>query len=104
MISLPCITLPSVELPYFNGTNFVLRKFQISSYLCEMNHQVWWMIDVSISHALEDCPQTQAQKKLLYLKVYAYNTLSSALSAEIKDNIEMEYDLLRKRKSSLKDA
>jgi hypothetical protein len=27
------------------------------SYLCEMNSQVWWMVDVGLSHALEDFPQ-----------------------------------------------
>jgi hypothetical protein len=68
----------------------------MSSYLREMNPQVWWMVDVGLSHALEDCPQTQAQKKCLYLKVHASNTLSNALSAEIKDNIEMEYGLLER--------
>jgi hypothetical protein len=50
------------------------------------------MVDVAISHALENCPQTQAQKKCLYLKAHTSNDLSSALSAEIKDKIEMEYD------------
>jgi hypothetical protein len=62
----------------------------------EMNPQVWWMIDVGLSHALEDCPQTQAQNKYLYLEVHVSNVLSSALSAEIKDNIKMEYDLLER--------
>jgi hypothetical protein len=61
------------------------------SYLREMNPQVWWMVDVDFSHALEDCPQTQAQKKCLYLEVHAFNALSSILSAEVKDMIEMEY-------------
>jgi hypothetical protein len=68
----------------------------MSSYLREMNPQVWWMVDVDLSHALEDCPQTQAQKKCIYLKVHASNILSNALSAEIKDNIEMEYGLLER--------
>jgi hypothetical protein len=66
-------------------------KSQMSSYLREMNHQVWWTIDICLSHTLEDCPQTQGQKKCLYLEVHAYNALSSALSAEIKDEIEMKY-------------
>jgi hypothetical protein len=64
----------------------------MSTYLREMNPQVWWMVDVIISHALEDCPQTQAQKNCLYLEAHTSNDLSSALSAEIKDKIEMEYD------------
>jgi hypothetical protein len=50
------------------------------------------MVDVGLSHALEDCPQTQAQKKCLYLEAHAANVLSSDLSAEIKDEIEMKYD------------
>jgi hypothetical protein len=59
MMSLPCITVPSVEVPHFDETKFVSWKSQMSSYLHEMNHQVWWMIDVGISHILEDCPHTQ---------------------------------------------
>jgi hypothetical protein len=52
------------------------------------------MVDVGFSHALEDCPQTRAQEKCLYLKVHISKTLSSALSALIDDIIEMEYGLL----------
>jgi hypothetical protein len=52
-----------------------------------MNSQVWWMIDVGFSHVLEDCPQTQAQEKCLYLKVHVSKVLSSALSAEVEDII-----------------
>jgi hypothetical protein len=63
----------------------------MSSYLREMNPQVWWMVDIDRSHALEDCPQTQVQKKCLYLKAHASNALSSALSAEIKNEVEIEY-------------
>jgi hypothetical protein len=88
-MSLPCITMPSVEVPYFDGTNFVSCKSQMSSYLREMNPQVWCMVDVGLSHALEDCPQTQAQKKCLYLEAHAFSALSSGLSAEIKEEIEM---------------
>jgi hypothetical protein len=66
-------------------------KSQISTYLCKMNPQVWWMVDVGLSLALKDCPQTQVQKKCLYLEAHASNGLFSALSAEIKDEIKMEY-------------
>jgi len=90
-MSLPIIAMPSVEVPRFDGTNFVSWKYHMSSYLREMNPQVWWMVDVGFSHALEDCPQTQAQEKCLYLEAHAFNALSSALSAEVKDMIEMEY-------------
>jgi hypothetical protein len=95
-MSLSCITMPLVEVVHFDGTNFVSWKSQMSSFLREMNSQVWWMVDVGLSHALEDYPQTQAQKNYLYLEANASNALSSALSAEIKDEIEMEYGLLEK--------
>jgi hypothetical protein len=96
---LPCITMPSVEVPHFNGTNFISWKSQMTSYLREINPQVWWMVDICFSQALDDCPQTQAQQKYLYLKAHASNALSSALSTEIKDKIEMEYDLLERANS-----
>jgi endo-1,4-beta-mannosidase len=54
----PCITIPSGEVLHFNGNDFVSWKYQMSSYLHEMDPQVWWMVDISLSHALEDCPQT----------------------------------------------
>jgi hypothetical protein len=40
----------------------------MSSYLREMNPQVWWIVDVGISRALEDCPQTQGQKNVYISK------------------------------------
>jgi hypothetical protein len=83
--------MPSVEVPHFDGNDFMSWKSQMTTYLHEMNPQVWWMVDVGISHTLEDCPQTQAQKKYLYLKAHASNGLSSAMSIEIKGEIEMEY-------------
>jgi hypothetical protein len=54
------------------------------------------MVDVGFSKSLEDCPQTHAQKKCLYFKVRTSNALSSALSAEIEDEIEMKYGLLER--------
>jgi hypothetical protein len=56
-MSLLCIIMPSVEILYFDGTNFVLCKSQMSSYLYEINSQVWWMTDIDFSYALEDYPQ-----------------------------------------------
>jgi hypothetical protein len=93
-MSLPRFTVSSVEVRHFDGTNFVSWKSQMSSYLYEINPQVWWMVDVGSSHILEDCPQTQAQKNFLYLEAHTSNILSSAFSAEIKDKIEIEYGLL----------
>jgi hypothetical protein len=94
MMSLPCITMPSAEVPCFDGTNFVSLKYQLSSYLRKMNPQVWWMVDVGFSHAVVDCSQTLAQDKCLYLEAHASKALSSALSAEVEDIIKMEYGLL----------
>jgi hypothetical protein len=99
VMSLPCISIPSVEVPHFDGTDFVSWKSQMPNYLREINPRVWWMVDVGLSHALEDCPQTQVQKKCLYLKAHASNVLSSALSAEIKDEIKMEYGFLERTSS-----
>jgi hypothetical protein len=82
MMPLPHITIPSVEVSHFNGNDFVSWKSQMSTYLREMNPQVWWMVDVGLSHALEDCQ---------YLEAHASNGLSSALSAKIKYEIKMEY-------------
>jgi hypothetical protein len=93
-MSLPCITIPSVEVPHLDGNDFVSWKYQMSPYLHEMNPKVWQMVDISFSHTLEDCPQTQGQKKCLYLEAHASNTLSSALCSEIKDEIKMEYGWL----------
>jgi hypothetical protein len=61
-----------------------------------MNPQIWWMVDVGISHALEDYPQIQVQKKCLYLEAHISNALSSVLSVEIKDKIKIEYGLLER--------
>jgi hypothetical protein len=96
MISLPGITVPSVEVSHFDGTNFVLWKSQMSSYLREMNPQVWWMVDVGLSQALEDCPQTQEENNCMYLEAHAFNALFSVLSVQIKDKIEIEYGLLER--------
>jgi hypothetical protein len=93
---LACITMPSVKVPHFDGINFVSWKSQMSSSLHEMNPQVWWMVDVGLSQALEDCPQIQVQKNCLHLKAHASNALSGALSAEIKDEMKMEYGLLQR--------
>jgi hypothetical protein len=53
------------------------------------------MVDVGFSHALEDCPQTQASEKGLNLKSHAFEALSSALSVEIEDMIKIEHGLLK---------
>jgi hypothetical protein len=53
------------------------------------------MVDVGFSHALEDCPQTQAQEKCLYFESHASKDLSSALSAKVEGMIEIEYNLLK---------
>jgi hypothetical protein len=59
-MSLSCISIPLVEVPHFDGNDFVLWKSQMSIYLREINPQVWLMADVDLFYTLEDCPQTQA--------------------------------------------
>jgi hypothetical protein len=54
------------------------------------------MVDVSLSHILEDCPLRQVQMKCLYLEAHASNALSSGLRAEITDEIEIECDWLER--------
>jgi hypothetical protein len=54
------------------------------------------MVDVDLSHALLDCPQTEVQKKCLYLEAHVSSTLSSALSAGKKDKIEIECGLFER--------
>jgi hypothetical protein len=66
----------------------------MSSYFHEINPQVWWIVDVVFSHALEECTQTQAQEKCLYLKSHAFNALSSSLSVYVEDMVEMKHGLL----------
>jgi hypothetical protein len=63
----------------------------MSSYLRKINPQVWLMVDICISHTLEDFSQTQGQKKYIYLEAHASNVLSSDFSTKIKDKIEIEY-------------
>jgi hypothetical protein len=41
---------------------------------------------------LRRLPSNSSAKKCLYLEAHASNDLSSALSAEIKNEVEMEYD------------
>jgi hypothetical protein len=66
----------------------------MSSYLREMNPQIWRMVDICFFHGLEDCPQIQAQEKYLYLESHASKALSSVLTAEVEDMIKIEYNLL----------
>jgi hypothetical protein len=89
-MSLPCIIIPLVEVPHFNGNDFVSHKSQISSYLREMNPQVWWMVDIGISHTLEDCPQTQG-KRNVYISKSMHLMIYLVPCAEIKDEIKIEY-------------
>jgi hypothetical protein len=56
-MSLPCITIPSVEVPHFDRTDFVSWKSQMTTYLHEMKPHVSWMVGVVLSHAFEDFPQ-----------------------------------------------
>jgi hypothetical protein len=41
MMLLLYITIPSVEVPHFDGNDFLSWKYQMFTYLHEMNLQVW---------------------------------------------------------------
>jgi hypothetical protein len=74
-MSLACITMPSVEVPRFNRTNFVSWKSQMSSYLREMNPQIWWMVDVDFFMHWRIVLKLKHKRnayisKLMHLKVY----------------------------------
>jgi hypothetical protein len=64
MMSLPCITVPSMKVPHFDGTNFVSWKSQMSFYLHEMNPRVWWMVDVGLFSCLGGLPSNTSVKEM----------------------------------------
>jgi hypothetical protein len=62
MMSLPCITIPSGKVPHFDGNDFVSWKYQMSSYLREMNPQVWRMVDIGL--CLGGLPSNASAKEM----------------------------------------
>ena len=65
-----------VECPYtFNGTHFANWKNWITCDFKFISSEMWWIVDVGFSHALNEKNSTQAQKKCLHLDCQATNIL-----------------------------
>ena len=57
-----------VECPYtFDGTHFVWWKNWMTCNFKSISPQMWWIVDVGFSRALNENNATQAQKKCLHL-------------------------------------
>ena len=85
--SFSCISTPSYEAPYFDGTNYACWRAKMISYFHEMSPKIWWIVNVGFSHALDRNPQTQGQKKCRELEVHATNALFGALSRDVFSEI-----------------
>jgi hypothetical protein len=57
-----------VECPYtFDGTHFARWRNWLTHNFKFISPQMWWIIDVGFSHAIDRKNTTQAQKKCLHL-------------------------------------
>ena len=73
-----------VECPHiFDGTHFARWRNWMESNYKFISPQMWWIVDVGLSCAIEREDATQAQKKCLHLDCQATNILYHSM----KDNI-----------------
>ncbi|OQU92146.1 hypothetical protein SORBI_3001G299150 [Sorghum bicolor] len=73
-----------VECPHiFNGTHFAQWRNWMTCNFKFISPQIWWMVDVGLSHVLDEENLTQAQEKCLHLNYQATNIFYSSM----KDNI-----------------
>ena len=73
-----------VECPYtFDGTHFAWWKNWMTYNFKFISPQIWWIVDVGFSHAIDRKDATQAQKKCLHLNCQATNIFYQSM----KDNI-----------------
>ncbi|KAG0525329.1 hypothetical protein BDA96_06G046600 [Sorghum bicolor] len=73
-----------VECPHiFDGTHFAQWRNWMTCNFKFISPQMWWMVDVGLSHVLDEENLTQAQEKCLYLDYQATNIFYSSM----KDNI-----------------
>ena len=73
-----------VECPYtFDGTHFERWKNWMTCNFKLISPQMWWIVDVGFSHALDEKNATKAQKKCLHLDCQATNIFYQSM----KDNI-----------------
>jgi hypothetical protein len=77
-----------VECPYtFDGTHFIWwRSWMICNFKF-ISPQMWWIVDVGFSHALDEKNATQVQKKYLHLDCQATNIFYQSLSDKIYGEI-----------------
>ena len=67
----------------FDGTHFAQWKNWMTCNFKFISPQMWWIIDVSFSHALDEKNATKAQKKCLHLDCQATNIFYQSLSDKI---------------------
>ncbi|OQU84948.1 hypothetical protein SORBI_3004G147050 [Sorghum bicolor] len=73
-----------VECPHiFDGTHFAQWRNWMTCNFKIISPQMWWMVDVGLSHVLDEENLTQAQEKCLHLDYQATNIFYSSM----KDNI-----------------
>ncbi|OQU75618.1 hypothetical protein SORBI_3K044419 [Sorghum bicolor] len=73
-----------VEYPHiFDGTHFAQWRNWMTCNFKFISPQMWWMVDVGLSHVLDEENLTQAQEKCLHLDYQATNIFYSSM----KDNI-----------------
>jgi hypothetical protein len=79
-----------VECPYtFDGTHFAWWRNWLTCNFKFISPQMWWIIDVVFSHAIERKDATQGQKKCLHLDCQATNiffqSMDDSIFSEIMD-------------------
>jgi len=73
-----------VECPHiFDGTHFAQWRNGMTCNFKFISPQIWWMVDVGLSHVLDELNLTQEQDKCLHLDYQATNIFYSSM----KDNI-----------------
>ncbi|OQU83617.1 hypothetical protein SORBI_3005G145950 [Sorghum bicolor] len=73
-----------VECPHiFDGTHFAQWRNWMTCNFKFISPRMWWMVDVGLSHVLDEENLTQAQEKCLHLDYQATNIFYSSM----KDNI-----------------
>ncbi|OQU79021.1 hypothetical protein SORBI_3008G088827 [Sorghum bicolor] len=73
-----------VECPHiFDGTHFAQWRNWMTCNFKFISPQIWWIVDVGFSYAIDKKVATQAQKKCLHLDCQATNIFYSSM----KDNI-----------------
>ena len=75
---------PDVDCPHiFDGTHFAPWKNWMTCNFKFISPQMWWIVDVGFSHALDKKNATKAQKKCLHIDCQATNIFYQSM----KDNI-----------------